>query len=62
MGVNAPWNIGGGVVGRPPKTRESRRCRLRGGAVWGGAVPVPRKFMNFSSENGVIRCILGVLN
>jgi len=24
-------------------------------------VPLPRKFMNFSSENGVIRCILGVL-
>ena len=26
-----------------------------------GAVPLPRKFMNFSSQNGVIWCILGVL-
>ena len=24
-------------------------------------MPLPRKFMNFSSQNGVIRCILGVL-
>jgi len=24
-------------------------------------VPLPRKFMNFSSQNGVISCILGVL-
>ena len=24
-------------------------------------MPLPRKFMNFSSENGVIWCILGVL-
>jgi len=24
-------------------------------------VPLPRKFMNFSSQNGVIWCILGVL-
>ena len=27
----------------------------------GRAVPLPRKFMNFSSENDVIWCILGVL-
>jgi len=25
------------------------------------AVPLPRKYMNFSSQNGVIGCILGVL-
>ena len=24
-------------------------------------MPLPRKFMNFSSQNGVIWCILGVL-
>ena len=58
MGVNATGTLG--VAGRAPKTRESRRRRRRGvGLV--RAVPLPRKFMNFSSQNGVIWCILGVL-
>jgi len=32
-----------------------------GGGVWERAVPLVRKFMNFSSQNDVIWCILGVL-
>jgi len=53
------WGVA--VAGRAPKTRESRQGSGEGDGVWGGAVPLPRKFMNFSSQNSVIWCILGVL-
>jgi len=58
MGINATGTLG--VSGRAPKTRESRRRRRRGDGVW-GSCPLPKKFRNFSSHNGVIWCILGVL-
>ena len=48
-----------GVAGRAPR-RENRGTV--GGEGWGlrGRAP-PRKFMNFSSQNGVKWCVLGVL-
>jgi len=60
MGVNATGTLAGSQVER--RRRENRGAvGGEGGGVWGGAVPLPRKFMNFSSQNGAIRCILGVL-
>ena len=60
MGVTATVTLGGSQVER--RRRDNRGAvGGDGGGVWGGAVPLPRKFMNFSSQNGVIWCILGVL-
>jgi len=61
MGVNATGTLGcGSQVER--RRRENRGAvGGQGGGVWGVAVPLPRKFMSFSSQNGVIWCILGVL-
>ena len=55
------WNIGGSQVER--RRRENRGAvGGEGSRVWGGAVSLPRKFMNFSSQNGlIIWCVLGVL-
>ena len=51
------WNIGGSQVER---RRRENRGAVGGEGVWEMAVPLPRKFMNFSSQNNVIWCILGV--
>jgi len=55
------WNIGGSQVER---RRRENRGAVGGeeGWVWGGAVPLLRKFLIFlKSQNGVVWCILGVL-
>ena len=50
------WNIGwGSQVER--RRRENRGVVSGEGVGLGGAVPLPRKFMHFSSQNGVIWCI-----
>ena len=53
------WNIGSQVERRRRENRGT--VGGEGSVVWGGALPIPRKFMNVSSQNGVIWCILGVL-
>jgi len=61
MRVNATGTLGGGS--QVERRRRENRGALGGewGKVWGGAVPLHRKFLNFSSQNGVIWCILCVL-
>ena len=60
MGVNATGTLGRSQVER--RRRENRgTVGAEGVGVWGGAVPLPRKFMNFSSQNGVIWCIMVLL-
>jgi len=56
MGISATGTLGG----RRSSAEDARIEAARGGARE-GAVPLPRKFMSFSFQNGVIRCILGVL-
>ena len=60
MGFNDTGTLGGSQVER---RRRENRCGVggEGGGVCGGAVPLPRKFMTFSFQNGVMWCILGVL-
>jgi len=54
MGVNATETLGGSQVER--RKRENRGAIGGEGVhgVWGGVVPLHRKFVNFSSQNGVI--------
>ena len=59
MGVNATGTLRG-VAGRAPKTRESRRRRRRGVGLGRGCAP-SQKIYEFSAQNGVVWCILGVL-
>ena len=59
-GPQRHWNTGGSQVER--RRRENRGAvGCEGGRVSGGAVPLAGKFMNFSSQNGAIWCILCVL-
>ena len=60
MGVDATGTLGGGSQVESQRRENRGAVGGEGGGVWGGAVPLPGKFMNFSS--GVIWCILGVLN
>jgi len=60
MGVSATGTLGG----RRSSAEDARIEALQAARGWGlgtGLCPFPEKFMNFSSQNGVIWCILGVL-
>jgi len=61
MGVNATGTLGGGSQVERRRRENRGAVGGEGDGVWGEAVSLPRKFMNFSSQNGVIWFILGVL-